>query len=190
MLSALLHGPPVPHHIAGVLRVDEDRSNGGFPPYVTLASGVQGRGDRIPVGVGVEPLRDRAVPEALRNPPSEHLMDNRSACWVRHEAGLGATLGTTGWNGVGHLLGHVAIRRDADVPALTSVFAEAVPGLLEAFQDVPLGNSLLDPPSQDGRGFLAVEDDWLVGGKESHSCGFEIVFDLGAVISASGDSLD
>ncbi|MHB8296824.1 MAG: hypothetical protein ACYDH5_19895 [Acidimicrobiales bacterium] len=117
-------------------------------------------------------------------------MHDRGPERVGDEAGLGLALGPAGRDGVGDLLGLIAIGRDPDVPALAGVLAEPVPGLLQGFEHVPLGDALFDPTGQDGGGPLATEVDRLVGGEEGHACGFEVVLDLGAVVGAPGDALD
>ncbi|MHB1968762.1 MAG: hypothetical protein ACYCPK_00800 [Acidimicrobiales bacterium] len=117
-------------------------------------------------------------------------MHDRGARRVGKQAGLGLALGTASRDGVGDLLGDIAVGRDADVPALAGVLAEAVPGLLQGLQHVPLGHPLLDPAGEDGRGALAGKDDRLVCCEERDTRCFEVVLDLGAVVGAPSDALD
>jgi hypothetical protein len=90
------------------------------------------------------------------------------------------------------LLGEVAVWRLADVPALTGVFLEAVPRLLQHLDHVPLGHALFGAAQENLSGaFAAVRlRDRLVGGQQGHPGEFEVVLDLGALVGPPGDAVD
>jgi hypothetical protein len=67
---------------------------------------------------------------------------------------------------------------------------EPAPGLFQHVQDVPLGDALLHPPSEDRGGPLAGGDDRLVGSEQQDPCLFELVFDLRAVVGDPGQPVD
>ncbi|ONH31817.1 hypothetical protein BL254_22505 [Protofrankia sp. BMG5.30] len=48
---------------------------------------------RIPVEVGVEPVRDRRVPQPLGDPPGKDLLDHRATDRVGNKPVLGPPLG-------------------------------------------------------------------------------------------------
>ncbi|MFI6295971.1 hypothetical protein ACIBEJ_30540 [Nonomuraea sp. NPDC050790] len=103
---------------------------------------------------------------------------------------FGAALGTTGWDGVGNLVGGVAVAGLADVETLFGVGLESAPGLLEQFQDVPLGNTLLDAAREDLRCALATQDDGLVRAHQVNAELFELVLDLSGDVGTAGDAFD
>src|SRR5919106_3328304 len=140
-----LAGPPVPDHVSSVLRVEQDLPDREAGPVVLPPGGVGRRGWWIALEVSVQPLRDLRVPQPLPHAPREDLPHSLRADGIRNEAALGLPLRASGRDGVRDLLGDVAVRRLAHVPALAGVLAEPVPGLLQHLQDVPLGNALLDP---------------------------------------------
>jgi len=140
--------------------------------------------------IRVEALLDGLVAQALRDPPGEDLVHDRASDGVGNESGLGLAIRPAGGHGVRDLLSPVAVGRDADVPALAGVLAQAVPGLLQDLQHVPFGDALLDPTGEDGRRPFAIEGDGFIGGEEADAAGLQVVLDLGAVVGAPRDALD
>jgi len=98
--------------------------------------------------------------------------------------------GSAGRHRVGDAVGHVAVGRLPDVPALLGVDLEATPGLLQHVEDVPLGDALLHPPGQDTGGASPSHRDPLVGGEKQDPGLLEFVFDLRSVVGGSGDPVD
>lgn len=118
--------------------------------------------------------------------------DGRGAGEVGDQPVFGAAFGTAGRDRVRDLLGQIAVRRLAGVPALLGVLDEAVPGQLQHLQDVPLGDGLLDAPSEGRGGALGAtsSDDRLVGGAQSDAGLLQLILDLGAEVRASRNALN
>ncbi len=91
--SAFLGSAAVPHHVAGVLRVDQDLADGRAAPRIPTSLRIDVDRWRIPVAVGVEPIRDRGVTEPFGDPPGKDLLDNRAANRVRDQPVLGTAFG-------------------------------------------------------------------------------------------------
>nr|WP_146607842.1 hypothetical protein [Spongiactinospora gelatinilytica] len=67
---------------------------------------------------------------------------------------------------------------------------QPVPGGFQHLNGVPLGDALLDPARQYRGGALPVERYRLIGGEQRHTEFFQLVFDLGAVEGAAGNTID
>nr|WP_263641866.1 hypothetical protein [Microbispora cellulosiformans] len=182
---------PIPHHVTGVLRVEQDLPDPGPRPGITSPEvRVQRLRRWIALMVRVEPIGDVAIPQPFHHPPYEDLRDGRATQRVGHQPGLALAVRRLGRDRMRDLLRLVAVRRAPDVPALLGMGAEAVPGRLHHLDGVPLGDALLDPAGEDGRGTFAVERDRLVGREESDPELFELMLDLRPIERAARDPVD
>ncbi|WP_324612942.1 hypothetical protein [Streptomyces sp. SBT349] len=148
---------------------------------------------RVDVEVFVEAVGDRPPAEAFDGPPFEDLADGRGAGWVGGEADLDLAFAAPGGDGMGNVVGGVAIRRLADVVALDGVLFEAAPGFLQHLQDVPLGHALLHPAGEDLCGLpcaRAGEVDRFVCGEQGDPGGLKTMLDECAEVRAAGHTLD
>jgi hypothetical protein len=125
---------------------------------------------RVAVEVGVEPVGDGSVGQLLVDPPGVDLLDHRPPVGVDLQLRLVLALRPLRGNRMFVLLREVAVWRLADVPALTGVFLEAIPRLLQHLDHVPLGHALLGAAQEDLSGALAAVRlrDRLVGGQQRH----------------------
>ncbi|WP_433195738.1 hypothetical protein ACQP1G_42250 [Nocardia sp. CA-107356] len=112
------------------------------------------------------------------------------------EYGFLLSFGAFGRDGVGDEFGAVAVAGFADVESCLGVDGVSVPGFLQQFQHVELGDALLDPAGQDlGGSFLfpvtcVFQPERFVGGQEPDPGAFETMFDIGTGVGASGDAFD
>ncbi|WP_344957607.1 hypothetical protein [Actinomadura miaoliensis] len=147
--------------------------------------------------VGVEPVGDFVVAQALQRPQLEDRRYGGPLGRIRDQARFGLAFRAFGRHGVRTFFGHVAIGWTANVPALFGVLAEAVPGQFEHLHDVPFGDGLVDPPRENWSCSLAgaasvpdVGQDGFVGGQQRHAVLFQLMLDLGAVVGAARDTSD
>src|SRR5690606_39207222 len=105
--------------------------------------------------VEVEPLGDVVIGELLHHPPGVDLRYHGTALGVTDQAALDLAQSSLGGHWV--FLDHysVAVRWLADVETLFGVLHQPAPGLLQHVEHIPLGDGLLDPPSQDRCSTLA-----------------------------------
>ncbi|MDL4775745.1 hypothetical protein QP090_26625 [Actinomadura xylanilytica] len=190
LAAVSLGSSAVPHHVAGVLRIDQNLADRRMRPPADRPFRVDRLRRRVAVQVGVETVGDRLIAQALADPPSVDRRDDRPAHRVRSQGVLGRPLGPPGRNRMRDLLGEMAVRRFSDVVALLGVGLEPTPGLLQQLQHVPLGDALLDPPREDLRGALAIQDDGLVRCQKQHARLFEFVLDESADVGTAGDAVD
>lgn len=147
-----LAGPPVPHHVPGVLRIRQHLPDAGGGPAPRRPRCVHRRRRRMGQRIGVQPVRDLPVAELLRHPPRKALRHHGSLDWMSLEQRLLHALGPSRRHRVRHPPGAVAVAGLADVVALLGMRLKARPGLLQQLGDVPLGHPLLHPTNQHLRG--------------------------------------
>nr|WP_253870606.1 hypothetical protein [Actinomadura rupiterrae] len=181
---------PVPHHVSGVLGVGEDLADGRVRPASHCARRVYRLGWRIPGQILVQAVGDGLVTETLLDAPSEDHGDHRAAYRIRTQEMLGCALRPACRYRVRDLLGQVAVWWLADVEALLGVGLEATPGFLEEFENVPLGDTLLDAAGEDLRRAFAIEVDRFVRCKEQNAGLFELVLDQGTGVGAASNAVD
>ncbi|MEO5875789.1 MAG: hypothetical protein ABIS86_11455 [Streptosporangiaceae bacterium] len=114
--------------------------------------------------------------------------DDQALDRVGDEFVLGEAQGTAGGHRVRDLQRRVPVGRFTDVVALFAVGLETAPGLLQQFQDVPLGDALFHAAGEGLGGVLAV--DRLVGREQRDTVLFQLVLDLRAEVGAAGHPAD
>ncbi|WP_166659605.1 hypothetical protein [Glycomyces sp. NRRL B-16210] len=130
----------------------------------------------------VENLCNGLIPCASTDTKLEDAADYRSSGLVDLKHGLRDSRGALLGHRVRRALRPVPVQRLPDVEARLGVDFTTAPGLLQQVQDIPLADSLLDPPGEYGGGVLELAprgDDRFVGGERRNSEFLEFVFDAG-----------
>ncbi|MFD4675836.1 hypothetical protein ACFWNN_39330 [Lentzea sp. NPDC058450] len=114
---------------------------------------------------------------------------------MHQQPGLLNALGPLGRDRVGHGIGPEAVAGLADVVALLGVGLEPVPALFEHLQHVPLGDALLDAPSQHLRRGLrpatdVTELERFVGRDQPHAELLKATLDLVGDVRPPADPPD
>nr|WP_245573203.1 hypothetical protein [Amycolatopsis benzoatilytica] len=131
--------PPIEDLIARVLRIVDDVSDGGLAPGPTRAKHPRRLRRRVPRQIGVEPINDLRVSEALV-PPERDLSDRLAAKAVRLKPGLRESFRRLRGVGMAIGFGTVAVAGLADVPTLANMGAQAAPGLFQRVEHFVLGD--------------------------------------------------
>jgi hypothetical protein len=177
----------VPHVVAGVLRVAEDRVDGlAAPrlPQAVLVFAVPSRRGEL-LEIAVELLHDLAEAETLHDVPS----DDRRTHRIRHKPMLLLSLFRLVRVRMWMRLECVPVRcGSARVPALLHTLLHPTAGLLEQVAHEPLRNALLDAPGEDrGRGGLA---ERLVGREQADVSTLELPLDVSRVDHHAREAVD
>ncbi|HZR93030.1 MAG TPA: hypothetical protein VFA44_11575 [Gaiellaceae bacterium] len=181
---------PAPDVEAGVLRVAEHgldlRATPGRTEVVLVL--LVSRRRRVAVEITVELLADRAEAEAVDAVVLEDHPHDRSADRIGDEPVLAFPLARLVRVGMRVGLEPVAVRNGAaGVPALADALLHAAAALLDQVADVPLGDALLDPASEDG---CRVGDHRFVRREQTDVELFEVALDTGCVRGHAREPVD
>ncbi len=146
--------------IPGVLGIAED---GGHPAETPSGGRV---GGRVGGWVGVQPRGDGVDAELVIGAPGVDLRHDGGPVRVQHQAGFSTALSGFERVRVRHPVREVPVGDGANIPPFGGVFLEPFPCFFLELQPEPFGDTLLDPPDENGGRADPGEIGRLIGGKQ------------------------
>jgi hypothetical protein len=187
-VTFVLGSPPVPHHEARVLGICENLPHSTRGPVPDCSLRVNRLRRRPGFQVLVEDPGDGPVGQQVLHPQVEDLRYRLPAGRVRCQLRLVLALCPLRGHRVLDLLSDVSVAGLADVEPLIGVYLDAVAGLFQHLQHVPLSYALLRSP-QEGQGGVSFDlacparaNDRLVCGDQRDAQLLQIVLDLRALV--------
>ena len=166
LAAGALGGPPIPHHVAGVLRILEHIVHCRFRPVPDSTGRVDRFRHRVFLRIRVQPFGDSRIAQFIAGSPGEYLAYYSPFHGVGQESGLRLPFSAPGRHRVGNVLRHVSVRRLSDVESILGVHFQTAARLLQHLQHVPLGDALLHPT---GEGLGGAAPGRVIGSSEASS---------------------